>query len=101
MSHSGLTLDRLDLQLYPLGTGVAQNIRKGPGRIQRQIENSSVALNIASRENNPEPYAIFGRIKHMTERGVRVVIGARFNLDRNSRPIRSVDHKVHFTALFV
>ena len=36
----------------------------------------------------------------MTERGVRVVIGARFNLDRNSRPIRSIDHKVHFTALF-
>ena len=36
----------------------------------------------------------------MTERSVRVVIGARFNLDRNSRPIRSVDHKVHFAALF-
>ena len=29
----GLSLDRLDLQLYPLGTGVAQNIRKDPGRI--------------------------------------------------------------------
>ena len=36
----------------------------------------------------------------MTERSVRVVIGARFNLDRNSRPIRPIDHKVHFTALF-
>ena len=33
LSHPGLALDRLDLQLYPLGTGVAQNIRKGPGRI--------------------------------------------------------------------
>ena len=33
LSHPGLALDRLDLQLYPLGAGVAQNIRKGPGRI--------------------------------------------------------------------
>ena len=36
----------------------------------------------------------------MAECGVRMVIGARFNLDRNSRSIRSVNHKVHFTALF-
>ncbi len=35
----------------------------------------------------------------MAKRGVRVVIGTRFNLDRNSCSIRSVDHKVHFAAL--
>ena len=33
LPHPGLALDRLDLQLYPFGAGVAQNIRKGPGRI--------------------------------------------------------------------
>lgn len=65
LSHSELTLDRFDLQLYPLGTEVAQNIRKGPSRIQRQIENGAVALNVASRENNPALYAILGRFKHM------------------------------------